>query len=231
MNRHIWCIEICGSYKSVGGRILLNRHIWCIEIFVLYRPLRSLLLPWTDTYDVLKLPIAKGGTGKSTALEPTHMMYWNSKKPLSENTLSYAWTDTYDVLKLLSVSSFLLCFCTWTDTYDVLKYILIEGVGIVRELEPTHMMYWNHSAILDDQSFYNLNRHIWCIEIKWVDEDLIPGLHLNRHIWCIEITKKKKNRNATSILEPTHMMYWNWLTHPWILNAPVTWTDTYDVLK
>ena len=120
---------------------------------------------------------------------------------------------------------------TWTETYDVLKYFIYKSKSIFYILEPKHMMYWNAKKIWNFSWWDSLNRNIWCIEIR----------HLNQDIYLI------------TQLEPKHMMYWNlslyirvnsskflnrniWCIEILInarykLNTSETWTETYDVLK
>ncbi len=79
------------------------------------------------------------------------------------------------------------------------------------QLEPTHMMYWNLGVILLSSLFPILNRHIWCIETtcnKWYND---VTTFLNRHIWCIETILFEYASIMLYLLEPTHMMYWNYI--------------------
>ncbi len=100
--------------------------------------------------------------------------------------LSRTWTDTYDVLKQFSYRKQINRRHSWTDTYDVLKHLNLRISAIRRNLEPTHMMYWNEVLIGLIGGGLALNRHIWCIETIIMSLNFYKIFYLNRHIWCIE---------------------------------------------
>ncbi len=121
------------------------------------------------------------------------------------------WTDTYDVLKLynekyvgqnkLSLNRHIWCIET------VFKIFWARKMS----LEPTHMMYWNRYGCYGATSWIILNRHIWCIETLQL---LLHCLVANPWTDTYDVLKPHLAhlKGGETILEPTHMMYWNKVT-------------------
>jgi len=140
-------------------------------------------------------------------LEPTHLMYWNSSLSIATNFISLLEPTHLMYWNEVSGTS-IGRPASWTDTFDVLKLVLT----------------YSKNARTD------LNRHIWCIETRDIDEWGWNTCYLNRHIWCIE-TYKQAQGSCLFVPWTDTFDVLKRCPYPFCPKNFYTWTDTFDVLK
>ncbi len=152
------------------------------------------------------------GIRKSNTLTPhllnRHIWCIETWSNMSLLSAKISWTDTYDVLKLNFYLIFKRKFDSWTDTYDVLKRIITQ-INI-----PKTMAWTDTYDVLKHRRHY------------------LPFPKISTWTDTYDVLKLSgiKGSGGGSNLEPTHMMYWNYLPFKRDIRA-TAWTDTYDVLK
>ena len=184
---------------------------WTVTFDVLkYTNCINVLIPcycWTVTFDVLKLQTDKIRGFYDTA-EPSHLMYWNTKLLHSLLQTGNRWTVTFDVLKCYTIVHIFKAVDSWTVTFDVLKFVKTPFIPLACYRWTVTFDVLKFRIIADIFCYYWLNRHIWCIEIKYA------------------IFNWRKSH-----AEPSHLMYWNAFASVCLFISLYRWTVTFDVLK
>ena len=144
--------------------------------------------------------------------EPSHLMYWNWNIfriiIISLKLNRHIWCIEMRASSLIVVSR-----GRWTVTFDVLKYIQ-------KAYRPIDFMGWTVTFDVlkfSERNYYTrywwLNRHIWCIEIRWWRRKHRLHQAEPSHLMYWN-TRADVHQKAIRGAEPSHLMYWNILALP-----------------